>query len=121
MIVRDFEVVPCPMRKEDPTWRFALGASPVSEGHIVRIATDDGLEGFGYASATPHMGSIQGSLKAELELFRPRLLGSDARRIEAILIELDRAVSGAAQAKAAVDCALHDLVARVRGVPLHEL
>jgi L-Ala-D/L-Glu epimerase len=121
MIIRDFDIQPCTLRKEDPTWRFALAASPVSDGHIVRIATDDGLEGFGYASATPHMGSIQGSLKAELELFRPLLVGHDPRRIEAILIALDRTVSGAVQAKAAVDCALHDLLARSLGVPLNVL
>jgi L-Ala-D/L-Glu epimerase len=121
MIIRDFDIQPCTLRKEDPTWRFALAASPVSDGHIVRIATDDGLEGFGYASATPHMGSIQGSLKAELELFRPLLVGHDPRRIEAILIALDRSVSGAVQAKAAVDCALHDLLARSLGVPLNVL
>ena len=121
MIIRDFDIQPCTLRKEDPNWRFALAASPVSDGHIVRIATDDGLEGFGYASATPHMGSIQGSLKAELELFRPLLVGHDPRRIEAILIALDRTVSGAVQAKAAVDCALHDLLARSLGVPLNVL
>jgi L-alanine-DL-glutamate epimerase-like enolase superfamily enzyme len=118
MIIRELDIKPCTMRKDDPTWRFALAASPVSEGHVVRIATDDGHEGFGYASATPHMGSTQGSLKAELELFRPLLIGQDARRIEAILVALDRAVHGAPQAKAAVDCALHDLNARALGVPL---
>ncbi len=121
MIVQDFDIQPCTMRKEDPNWRFALGASPVCEGHIVRIATDDGVEGFGYAAAVPHMGSTQGSLKAELELFRSRVIGGDPRRIEAILIELDRIVRGAPQAKAAVDCALHDLLARSLGVPLNVL
>src|SRR6266446_1091462 len=121
MIVRDFEVVPCPMRKEDPTWRFALGASPVTDGHVVRIATEDGTEGFGYASATAHMGSTQQTLKAELELFRPLLIGKDPRNIAAILLELDRTLRGAPQAKAAIDCALHDLVARSLGVPLNVL
>ena len=118
MIIRDLDIQSCTMRKADPTWRFALGVSPVSEGQIVRIVTQDGAEGFGYASATPHMGSIQGALRAELELFRPLLVGRDARAIEAILISLDRAVHGAAQAKAAVDCALHDVVARALGMPL---
>jgi L-alanine-DL-glutamate epimerase-like enolase superfamily enzyme len=121
MIVQDFDIHPCTMRKEDPHWRFALRASPVCEGHIVRIATDDGMEGFGYASAVPHMGSTQGSLKAELELFRPIVVGRDATHIEAILIELDQAVRGAQQAKAAIDCALHDLLARSLDVPLHVL
>src|SRR5437899_3511333 len=121
MIIRDFEIAPCTMRKEDPTWRFALAASPVSDGHVIRIATDDGMEGFGYASATPHMGSTAGTLKAELDLFRPIVVGKDPRRIEAILAELDRALHGAPQAKAAVDCALHDLLARSLGVPLNVL
>ena len=121
MIVRDFDIHPCTMRKEDPNWRFALGANPVTDGHVLRIATNDGIEGFGYASATPHMGSIQATLQAELELFRPFVIGRDPRGIEAILIELDRCIRGAPQAKAAVDCALHDLLARALGVPLNIL
>jgi len=118
MIIRDFDVTPCTMRKEDPTWRFALAASPVTDGHVLRIATDDGHEGFGYASATPHMGSTQDTLAAELDLFRPLVVGKDPHTIEAILLELDKALRGAPQSKAAIDCALHDLVARALGVPL---
>jgi L-alanine-DL-glutamate epimerase-like enolase superfamily enzyme len=121
MIIRDFDVTPCTMRKEDPTWRFALGASPVTDGHIVRIATEDGVEGFGYASATPHMGSIQDTLAAELALFRPLVVGRDPCDIEAILRTLERAMHGAPQAKAAIDCALYDLVARALGAPLNVL
>jgi L-alanine-DL-glutamate epimerase-like enolase superfamily enzyme len=48
-------------------------------------------------------------------------LGRDARGIESIMSALDRAVRGAPQAKAAVDCALHDLLARSLGVPLNVL
>ena len=99
MIIRDFEITPCTMRKEDPTWRFALAASPVTDGHVLRIATDDGHEGFGYASATPHMGSTKDTLQAELELFRPLVVGQEAHNIEAILIALDRALRGAPQAE----------------------
>src|ERR1700681_3175059 len=121
MIIREFDLQACTMRKEDPAWRFALAASPVTDGHVLRIATEDGVEGFGYASATPHMGSIAATLKAELDLFRPLLIGRDARGIEALLVSLDRSIRGASQAKAAVDCALHDLNARSLGVPLHVL
>src|SRR5690349_20337936 len=121
MIIRDFEITPCTMRKEDPTWRFALAASPVTDGHVVRIATDDGHEGFGYASATPHMGSTQDTLRAELELFRSKVVGQDPRNIETILVALDRGLRGAPQAKAAIDCALHEVVARALGEPLNAL
>ncbi len=118
MIIREFDITPCTMRKEDPTWRFALAASPVTDGHVLRIATDDGHEGFGYASATPHMGSTKDTLQAELELFRSIVVGKDPYAIEAILLELDKALRGAPQAKAAIDCALHEVVARALGVPL---
>src|SRR5262245_25672689 len=121
MIIRDFEITPCTMRKEDPTWRFALAASPVTDGHVLRIVTEDGYEGFGYASATPHMGSTKDTLQAELELFRPLVVGQQAHNIEAILMALDRALRGAPQAKAAIDCALHELKARALAVPLNVL
>ncbi|HEY7298770.1 MAG TPA: enolase C-terminal domain-like protein [Xanthobacteraceae bacterium] len=121
MIIRNFDIEPCTMRKEDPAWRFALGGSPITDGHVVRVTTEDGVEGFGYASATPHMGSTKDTLKAELDLFRPLLIGKDARAIEAILKALDRALRGAPQAKAAIDCALHDRLARSLGVPLNVL
>ena len=64
------------------------------------------------------MGSTQDTLQAELELFRPLVVGQDAHNIEAILIALDRALRGAPQAKAAIDCALHELNARALGIPL---
>jgi L-Ala-D/L-Glu epimerase len=121
MIIKVLDIEPCTMRKEDPAWRFALAASPVTDGHVVRLVSEDGIEGFGYASATPHMGSIAGTLKAELELFRPLVVGHDARGIEALLAALDRSLRGAPQAKAAIDCALHDLNARALGVPLSAL
>src|SRR5215472_14140030 len=121
MLITQFDVEPCTMRKEDPAWRFALAASPVTDGHVVRLVSEDGIEGFGYASATPHMGSTAATLKAELDLFRPLVLGRDARGIEALLHALERSLRGAPQAKAAIDCALHDLNARALGVPLNAL
>jgi L-alanine-DL-glutamate epimerase-like enolase superfamily enzyme len=62
------------------------------------------------------MGSIPSTLMAELEHFRPHLLGSRADEITATMQTLDRRLRGAPQAKAAVDCALHDLLARTLGV-----
>lgn len=121
MIIREFDIQPCVLRKNDPNWRFALGASPTTEGMVVRIASEDGSEGFGYASATAHMGAIAATLRAELEFFRALVVGSDAKGIEPLLAKLDRAMRGAPQAKAAIDCALHDLLARSLNVPLNVL
>lgn len=121
MIIREYALHPSVMRKEDPSWRFALGANPTTEGVILRIADDQGNEGFGYASATPHMGATRPGLETELAYLRPHVVGRDADEIEAIGMALDRAIGGANQAKAAIDCALHDLLARRVGVPLYQL
>jgi len=67
------------------------------------------------------MGAIMATLEAELAWFKPHVLGQDADRIETIGAALDRAMRGAPQAKAAVDCALHDLLAKRLGVPLCQL
>jgi len=119
--INSVDLEPVTLRKEDPKWRFALGASPLTEGYLVRLKTGDGNVGEGFASAVAHMGAILGTLKAELELFRPILIGKDPTRIEAILAELNRVIRGAPQAKAAIDCALFDLQARALGVPLCQL
>ena len=114
-------VSPCTMPKEDPTWRFALGASPTTEGWIVEIRTVNGLQGFGYASATAHMGAIKEALRGQIEYLASSLVGMDCTLMEAIHLKLDAAMRGAPQAKAAIDCALHDLNAQRLGVPLCEL
>ncbi len=121
MKIARVELTPSVMRKEDPKWRFALGANPTTEGFIVALHSDDGVTGYGYASATPHMGATSGSLDAALKRFEPLLIGRDATKIEETLAALDRELQANNQAKAAVDCALHDLNARAQGVPLVEL
>jgi L-alanine-DL-glutamate epimerase-like enolase superfamily enzyme len=87
----------------------------------VRLACDEGHVGYGYASATAHMGATMGTLEAELAFFRDHVVGKDAWNIEALLQGLDRALRGAAQAKAAIDCALFDLQAQALKVPLNRL
>src|SRR4051812_25813488 len=109
------------MPLEDKNWKFALGTASTSRGWIVRIGADSGHVGYGYANSSPHMGSTFESLPQELERFKPIVLGKDAFALELILDELDRSLSGANQAKAGIDLALHDLRARALGVPLYTL
>src|SRR5258706_5481834 len=121
MIIARVELEPCVMRKEDPNWRFALGASPVTEGVVVTVTTENGAQGFGYGSATPHMGATRETLMAALTRFAPLVTGRDSFAVEEILQILDSELAGNNQAKAAIDCALHDLSARILSVPLYEL
>src|SRR5258705_12168132 len=121
MIIARVELEPCVMRKEDPKWRFALGASPVTEGVVVTVTGQNGVQGFGYGSATPHMGATRETLMAAHTVFKLVVTGRDSFAVEEILQLLDSDLAGNNQAKAAIDCALHDLNARILGIPLHQL
>ncbi|HEY4264362.1 MAG TPA: enolase C-terminal domain-like protein [Micropepsaceae bacterium] len=121
MIVARVLLEPCVMRKDDPKWRFALGASPVTEGVVVTLVAENGVCGFGYGSATPHMGATRESLMAALTRFVPLVTGRDCFAVEEILQVLDADSAGHHQAKAAIDCALHDLNARLLNIPLHQM
>jgi L-alanine-DL-glutamate epimerase-like enolase superfamily enzyme len=115
------EIIESAMPKEDPSWRFALGGSPVSEGFVLRVEADDGTEGYGYCASAFHYGISVGGLRDALTSFAQRLEGRDPFDREAILDELDHVLHQNYQAKAAVDIALHDLAARALGVPVYQL
>jgi len=119
MEITNIKIEPCILEKDDPTWRFALGASPVSEGLIVSIETDKKLTGFGYASATAHMGASLEGLTGTLERLVPHVNKHDPLSMTAIRRDMDRALLGNNQAKAAIDNALFDLAAKFMKVPLH--
>ena len=121
MKITDIKLKPCIMRKEDPTWRFALGARPITEGLIVSVETGEGLTGYGYASATAHMGASMEGLSGTLERLIPHVKKYDALEMSAIRIKMDQALSGNNQAKAAIDNALFDLAAKSMNVPLNRL
>lgn len=121
MRIERVELKPCVLRKEDPTWRFAFGASPTTEGVIVTLISESGVRGYGYASATPHMGATREGLETALDCFVPLIEGRDVFAIEDTLLTLDRQQPAPNQARAAIDCALHDLNARALNIPLYQL
>jgi len=114
-------IEPCEMPLEDKDWKFALGSVSSARGMVVTLRTDTGHAGYGYAPAIPHMGSTFESLPQELLRFKPLVVGRNPFEIEGIVADLDRSLSGANQSKGAIDCALHDLVARALDMPLHGL
>jgi L-alanine-DL-glutamate epimerase-like enolase superfamily enzyme len=118
MKIDRIEILAADMPQADPQWRFAIHANRVSQGWLIAIAADDGTVGYGYASATRHMGASSAGLKGVLDDFTGRLLGRDPFDIEALMADLDHRLRGMNQAKAAIDCALHEIAARALGVPL---
>lgn len=111
-----FDVV---MPKDDPTWRFALGARPESTGVGLEIDAG-GVRGHGYASEIPHLGYPISQVKAALAEAAGRLRAVDllhAGPAEAVVAS----VRGCPPAAAAVEMAVLDVRARAAGVPLHRL
>ena len=89
----------------------------------MRIRTRDGAAGWGEGTADPNVtgetwGGVTETLRRDLA---STLLGRDARDRDAAMRALDARVEGAPTAKAALDIALHDLVARSLGIPLWQL
>ncbi len=121
MKITDIRLDQCILRKEDPNWRFALGANPTTEGVIVSIHSDEGLTGYGYGSATAHMGATRDGITNTIEKLTPIIKEHDPAAMSAIRTAIGNAVSGNNQAKAAIDNALFDLAAKTKKVPLHEL
>lgn len=116
MKIAHTEVMPVVMAKEDREWRFALRADPEHRGFILKLTTDDGFIGLGYATGSAHVG-----VQAALELYGKYLIGQDPFNTEKVFWTLDRAFQGNEEAKDAIDFALHDLQAKALGLPLYAL
>lgn len=89
---------------------------------FVRVECDDGAVGWGEAASAPTMtGETTASMMAAVAHIRPALLDRAADDLAAIAAAMEGAIYGNTGAKAAIDIALHDLVARATGRPLHAL
>lgn len=93
------------------------------ESLLVEVIDSDGRSGFGEAPQVWAVtgASIAGSQQCVDEMIAPRLLQRDADDLTANCRLVATAVVGNEAAKAAVDVALHDLVARRLNVPLPRL
>jgi L-alanine-DL-glutamate epimerase-like enolase superfamily enzyme len=88
---------------------------------IVRITDDDGLAGFGEAAPNRYYGESVATVIAALGQFKPLLERADPMSLESIEAQLNRALRGNASAKSAVSSALHDLLGKRLGLPIHRL
>lgn len=99
---------------------IAFRAIDAVDNVILEITTDNGLVGFGAASPEPYVTgennqTCQAALKASSLDW---LLGQDVRELPALCRELAKRLPTTPAARAAVDMALHDLLAQKLGVPL---
>lgn len=90
---------------------------------IVRITTDDGIEGWG--ESTPFGGTYIAAhargARAAIEEIAPCLIGRDPRQTERVYDAMDEVLIGHAHAKATIDAACWDIFGKAVGRPVCEL
>lgn len=113
--------LPCGQPLLDPSWKFARATVPRLDGWVVRLADEAGHIGLGYAHAIPAITDVGEGVHAALTFLLPALVGRAATDLASLMQEVDMRLAFANSAKAAIDMALHALLARQLGVPLHLL
>ncbi|MFA9516550.1 dipeptide epimerase [Halopenitus sp. H-Gu1] len=106
----------------DRPFTIARGTETTAENVIVRVVDEGGMAGIGAASPAERYGETAATVEAVL----PELLSivedvGDPHALSAIERRMRDAVRDNPAARAAVSIALHDLVAKRLGVPLHRL
>jgi muconate cycloisomerase len=89
---------------------------------LVRIEADNGTVGWGEAAEAPTMtGETVESMMAAVSYMAPALIGRPVEDIAGASVVMAGCMYGNSAAKAAIDVALHDLVGRATGRPVHAL
>lgn len=121
MKIKRWHTRPVTLPDEDPEWKFAGQAYPKNDAVVVILEAEDGTVGYGYAAAFPHLGATQKGVQAALERLLPLIAGKSVFDLESHLRTIDRSIRDNHPAKSGIDCALHDLSARLLKVPVYQL
>ena len=99
---------------------ISLGTISSSETVFLKLETDGGIAGYGEGAGVGFVtGETSETVMGAIKLFEPILLGQSPFAVEHIHRAMDRLLVGNGSAKAAVDIALHDLMAKAAGLPLY--
>ena len=121
MRIAALETYPITMTLENPV-PMANGVIEKTGNVVVKLVTDSGLIGWGEGVEAPSLThQRQADIVADLEALSPLVIGADPIRRTALWGRLIAASPTAATALGAIDIAVHDLVGRALGVPIHQL
>ncbi|MFM2439699.1 MAG: hypothetical protein RLZ16_698 [Bacteroidota bacterium] len=99
---------------------IATGTMEFAQNVLIKIKTDEGIEGIGECSAFPMIvGETQLSCYQLAKDFAAHWKGKDPLAINERLAELDIIIAGNYTAKSAFDIALYDIAAKAANLPLY--
>ncbi len=101
----------------------ALGRHDESQFVLVRLTTDNGLEGVGEATVTPRWSgeTVWGATAIIERLFRKVVEGCDPRDVETVVKRMDAVAVDNWFAKSAIEMACWDVVGRSDSKPIYDL
>jgi L-alanine-DL-glutamate epimerase-like enolase superfamily enzyme len=100
---------------------IARGGYAAHENVVVTLVDKDGIEGIGEAAPNRYYGESIATVAAAFDQFAPVLGSADSWSLEAIDASLNRVLRGNNSAKSAISAALHDIIGKRLGVPVHRL
>jgi len=120
--IRRVEVFGVAVPLVGPGFRNAYVNKTVQKSAIVRITAEDGSIGLGNIDPSPgySVETIAQSLAAMRGQLGPRLIGLDAGNPQRLVAAMDEQLTGYLDAKAAMEMACVDLLARRLGIPVHQ-
>lgn len=93
------------------------------DASIVRITTDDGIQGWGESTpfGSTYIAAHALGTRADIAEIAPYLLGRDPRQVDRINDAMDEALVGHNHAKTALDVACWDIFGKSVGLPVADL
>jgi L-alanine-DL-glutamate epimerase-like enolase superfamily enzyme len=91
----------------------------VARGLMVKVITEHGVEGYGYSDLFPRTGETPETARHVIDsVLRARIIGKDLEDLAGLRADIDHALTGNPRAKAALETAMCDALARAYHMPL---
>ena len=91
----------------------------VASGLLVTVGTHGGVEGYGYSDLFPRTGETPETAQHVIDsILKPKVIGKDLEDLARIRADIDRSLTGHPRAKAALETAMYDALARSYHIPL---
>ncbi|MPZ89678.1 MAG: hypothetical protein GEU81_16785 [Nitriliruptorales bacterium] len=122
MKITELQAIPIAVPMEKPL-KMAVATVTERTCIVLRIRTDEGLEGFGEGVIAPYFTgeTLASAVHLVDAVLTPLIVGADPAELHVLEQQMDRVVVGNSSTRSAVDIALHDLLGKAHGVPLHQL
>src|SRR5262245_2698280 len=90
----------------------------VARGLLVKVVTDAGVEGYGYSDLFPRTGETPETARHAIEaILKPKVIGRELEELVRIRADMDHTLTGHPRAKAALETAMYDALARAYHMP----